>query len=219
MEVYVRIPTLSTCSLQLQQFPCTPFRTQLKSFCKYSQLLVIQLNHVDTKYLMVKTRNMKIGVVTEVSTFLAITQVSSGLHFSSLANISTFMLRQLDQPMYNPVSPQIQFIYGKCLALYSLSVLPLRLSSLTEDISMTTVYSCVVKLQEVLSGLKKKLKHWTYTCTFVAFLNIICICVCIYIYIYIFFFFYLECNFPFFCFFCLQQKANSPLGELLQPLS
>ena len=35
---------------------------------------------------------MKIGVVTEVSTFLVITQVSSGI-FSSLANICTFMLR------------------------------------------------------------------------------------------------------------------------------
>ena len=67
----------------------------------------------------------------------------------------------------------VQFISGKCLALYSLNVLPLRLSPLTEDTSVMTVSSCGVKLQEVLSGLeKKKLKHWTYTCTFVAFLNI-----------------------------------------------
>ena len=44
----------------------------------------------------------------------------------------------------------------KCLALYSLSVLPLRLSPLTEDTSMITVSSCGVKLQEVLSGLEKK---------------------------------------------------------------
>ena len=35
----------------------------------------------------------------------------------------------------------------------------------------TTVSSCGVKLQ-ALSGLEKRLKHWTYTCTFVAFLNI-----------------------------------------------
>ena len=38
---------------------------------------------------------------------------------------------------------------------------------------MITVSSCGVKLQEVLSGLEKEsLKHWKYTCTFVAFLNI-----------------------------------------------
>ena len=38
---------------------------------------------------------------------------------------------------------------------------------------MITVSSCGVKLQEVLSGLEKeRLKHWRYTCTFVAFLNI-----------------------------------------------
>ena len=39
---------------------------------------------------------------------------------------------------------------------------------------MITVSSCGVKLQEVLSGLEReRLKHWRYTCTFVAFLNII----------------------------------------------
>ena len=38
---------------------------------------------------------------------------------------------------------------------------------------MITVSSCGVKLQEVLSGLEReRLKHWRYTCTFVAFLNI-----------------------------------------------
>ena len=38
----------------------------------------------------------------------------------------------------------------------------------------TTVSSCGVKLQEVLSGLKKeRLKYWRYTRTSVAFLNII----------------------------------------------
>ena len=36
---------------------------------------------------------------------------------------------------------------------------------------MITVSSCGVKLQEVFSGLEKRLKHWTYMCTFVAFLN------------------------------------------------
>ena len=36
-----------------------------------------------------------------------------------------------------------------------------------------TVSSCGVKPQEVFSGLKnKRLEHWTYMCTFVAFLNI-----------------------------------------------
>ena len=56
MKVYVRIPTLSTYSQLATAAISTPFRTQLKSFCKYSQLLVIQLNHVDAKYLMIKTR-------------------------------------------------------------------------------------------------------------------------------------------------------------------
>ena len=38
---------------------------------------------------------------------------------------------------------------------------------------MITVSSCGVKLLVVLSGLEKeRLKHWKYTCTFVAFLNI-----------------------------------------------
>ena len=60
-------------------------------------------------------------------------------------------------------------MHGKCLALYSLSVVPPRLGPLTEDTSMITVSSCGVKLKEVLSGL---VKSWTYTCTFVAFLNI-----------------------------------------------
>jgi len=41
---------------------------------------------------------------------------------------------------------------GKCLALYSLSGLPLKLSSLTENTSMITVSSCDVKLQKVLSA-------------------------------------------------------------------
>ena len=64
-----------------------------------------------------------------------------------------------------PISPWV---------LYSPSGSPLRLSSLTEDTWMITVSSCGVKLQEVLSGLEKeRLKHWRYTCTFVAFLNII----------------------------------------------
>jgi len=42
--------------------------------------------------------------------------------------------------------------------MYSLSVLTLRLSPLTEDTSMITVSSCGVKLQEVLSGLENKAK-------------------------------------------------------------
>ena len=63
-----------------------------------------------------------------------------------------------------PISPWV---------LYSPSGSPLRLSSLTEDTWMISVSSCGVKLQEVLSGLEKeRLKHWRYTCTFVAFLNI-----------------------------------------------
>ena len=57
----------------------------------------------------------------------------------------------------------VQFINGKRSALCSLSGLPLRLRPLTEDSSMITVSSCGVKLQE---------EQWTYTCTFVAFLNI-----------------------------------------------
>ena len=52
---------------------------------------------------------------------------------------------------------------------------------------MITVSSCGVKHQEVLSGLEKeRLKHWRYTCTFVAFLNITIL--------YFFFSFHLGCN-------------------------
>ena len=54
----------------------------------------------------------------------------------------------------------------KCLALYSLSVLPLRLSPLTEDTSVITVSSCGVKLQEVLSGLDKTLDIHVHFCGF-----------------------------------------------------
>ena len=57
------------------------------------------------------------------------------------------------------MSPLVQFINGKCLALYSRSGLPLRLSPLTEDTSMIAVSSCGVRLQEVLSGLEKNLGH------------------------------------------------------------
>ena len=50
---------------------------------------------------------------------------------------------------------------------------------------MISVSSCGVKLQEVLSGLEReRLKQWRYTCTFVAFLNIL----------YLFFSFHLGCN-------------------------
>ena len=65
------------------------------------------------------------------------------------------------------VSPKVQFCDGRCLALYSLRGLPLRLSALTEDTSMTTVSTCGVKLLP-LAG-KETLKHWTHTCTSVAF--------------------------------------------------
>ena len=44
-------------------------------------------------------------------------------------------------------------------------------STLTEDTSMMTVFTCGVNFRSI-SGLEKRLKHWTYTCTFVAFVNI-----------------------------------------------
>ena len=50
--------------------------------------------------------------------------------------------------------------------LYSLHGFPLRLSALTEDTSMITVSSCSVKSSQAW---KDRLKHWAYTCTFVAF--------------------------------------------------
>ena len=52
---------------------------------------------------------------------------------------------------------------------------------------MITVSSCGVKLKEVLSSLEKRLKHWTYTRTFVAFFNIHSLL-----------FFHLRCIFSFF---------------------
>ena len=68
--------------------------------------------------------------------------------------------------VYNPVSPWVQFINDKRLALYSLSVLPLRLSSLTEDTSKIAVSSCGVNLQEVLSGLDRTLDIHVHFCGF-----------------------------------------------------
>ena len=68
-----------------------------------TSLLTVYLPQLLYNALKLQVR-MKFSVVTEVSTFLVITQVSSGLKknciFSSLANISTFMLRQLVQPMH-----------------------------------------------------------------------------------------------------------------------
>ena len=58
------------------------------------------------------------------------------------------------------------FINGKCLALYSFSVFPLRLSILTEHASMITVSSCGVKRQEVLSSLEKTLDIHVHFCGF-----------------------------------------------------
>ena len=66
---------------------------------------------------------------------------------------------------------------------------------------MISVSSCGVKLQEVLSGLEKeRLKHWRYTCTFVAFLNIT---------ILYFFFFFLSTWGVIFFFFLMKVYANS----------
>ena len=51
--------------------------------------------------------------------------------------------------------------------LYSLYGFPLRpISVLTEDTSMITVSSCSVKSSQAW---KDRLKHWAYTCTFLAF--------------------------------------------------
>ena len=47
--------------------------------------------------------------------------------------------------------------------LYSLSLLPLKLTPLIEDTSMITVPSCGVEFQEILSGLEERLNHWKYT--------------------------------------------------------
>ena len=65
---------------------------------------------------------VKFSVVTEMSTFLTITQVSSGLkklYILFFSKCKYLMLRQ------EPVSP---FYDGKCLVLYSLHGLLLRLS-------------------------------------------------------------------------------------------
>ena len=58
---------------------------------------------------------------------------------------------------------------------------------------MISLSSCGVKLQEVLSGLEKeRLKHWRYTCTFVAFLNITILYYTILYYTLLYFFFFLS---------------------------
>ena len=82
---------------------------------------------------------------------LVITQVSSGLKKFHILIFSKCEYFHVKIPSLANVH---QFINGKCLALYSLSVLPLRLSPLTEDTSMITVSSCGVKLGEVLSSLE-----------------------------------------------------------------
>ena len=91
--------------------------------------------------------------VTKRRTLLIITQVSSGLkkkiHILIFSKYKCLHVK-IASLVIVTIDP-ILFIYGKCLAL---SVLPLRLSPLTEDTSMTTVSSCDVKLQEVFSAWK-----------------------------------------------------------------
>ena len=60
----------------------------------------------------------------------------------------------------------INFRDAKCLALYTLHGLPLRLSASTED---TSVSSCGVKLQQVLSGLAKTLDMHVHFCVYLFF--------------------------------------------------
>ena len=111
--------------------------------------------------------------VTEGRTLLAITQVSSASGLKKLYILIFSKYKYFHVKIASLANVQscvtIGPINAKCFALYSPSVLPLRLSPLTEDTSMITVSSCGVKLQEVLSDLqKKRLKHWTYMGTFVA---------------------------------------------------
>ena len=86
---------------------------------------------------------------------------------------------------------------------YSLAVLPLRLSPLTEDTSMITVSSCDVKLQEVLSGLEKKLDIHMHFCGFSqhSLLSLL-----------YFFSFHLGCNYLF----SLQIKMSLKMKPSLQ---
>ena len=56
------------------------------------------------------------------------------------------------------------------IIIVSVHVLPLWLSPLPEDTSVITVSSCGLRRYSQPWG--RKLKHWTYICTFVAFLNI-----------------------------------------------
>ena len=95
-------------------------------------------------------------VVTKGRTLLVITQVSSGLKKSHILIFSKYKYLYVNIASLANVKSCVTI--GKCLALYSLIGLPLRLSPLTKDISMTTVFICGVN------------RLGTYT--FVAFLNI-----------------------------------------------
>ena len=76
-------------------------------------------------------------MVTKVSTLLIITRVSSGLKKSQMLIFSKYKYLHVKIASSANVKSCVTvgpiFINGKCLALYSPSGLPLRLSSLTED--------------------------------------------------------------------------------------
>ena len=78
-----------------------------------------------------------IFVVTELSTLLIITRVSSGSKISQMLIFSKYKYLHVKIASLANVKilrhRESNFINGKCLALYSPSELPLRLSSLTED--------------------------------------------------------------------------------------
>ena len=92
-------------------------------------------------------------VVTEGRTLLVITQVSSGVKNLHILILSKYKYIYVKIASLANVKSCVTI--GKCLALYSLIGLPLRLCPLTEDTSMTTVSNFGVKLQEILSGLEK----------------------------------------------------------------
>ena len=111
-------------------------------------------------------------VVTKGRTLLVITQVSSGLKKSHILIFSKY--KYLYVKIASLANVKSCVTIGKYLALYSLIGLPLRLSPLTKDTSMTTVFTCGVKLQEILSGLEKIGHTRVLLCLFSTFIHFSC---------------------------------------------
>ena len=103
---------------------------------------------------------------------MVITQVSSGVKNLHILIFSKYKYIYVRIASLANVKSCVTI--GKCLALYSLIGLPLRLIPLADYTSMTTVFTCGVKLQEILSGLEKIGHIRVLLCLFSTFIHFSC---------------------------------------------